>query len=72
MLNKKSNSILMRPENNESKVVKEVDKNSINHSINNPLYLPILNIKKYDDKVRSVSRDKKSNLKKSNIKKHKI
>ena len=63
--------IIKKVENNESKVVKEVDKNTINNSINNPLYLPILNIKKYDDKARSVSIDKKSNLKKSNIKKHK-
>ena len=63
--------IIKKVENNESKVVKEVDKNSINNSINNPLYLPILNIKKYDDQIRSLSRDKKSNLKKSNIKKHK-
>ena len=63
--------IIKKVENNESKVVKEVDKNTINNSINNPLYLPILNIKKYDDQIRSLSRDKKSNLKKSNIKKHK-
>ena len=59
--------IFKKIENNQSRVVREVDKNSNHNSIINPLYLPI--ISSYNGKSSSI--DKKSNLKKNHNKKHK-
>ena len=59
--------IFKKIENNQSRVVREVDKNSNHSSIINPLYLPIISA--YNGKSSSI--DKKSNLKKNHNKKHK-
>ena len=59
--------IIKKIENNQSRVVREVDKNSNHNTIINPLYLPIISA--YSGKSSSI--DKKSNLKKNHNKKHK-